>query len=336
MAKTPQGDDPVRSAALADILSTIVQPLSVLLISIVVGGFTREILDGVLVAGLGAIGYLALFLQRRLIHKKIKDAVDDETSNAIKELGNLRDFSESYLSLSFPKILDVKHKELRKIVTAKNPLFTHDHMLSFDTQLEAVIEDMKLQHHIDYEEKINSDFERISTEIEDNWNKYFDKHGQNQNIDDESLDFFKTNQIQSLNEISDANLVRKLISTIEHHYFGFKIKVKENIPQPVEMTRLERAVEFEKLVFETLSKSHGNVKMENSGLADFSLNRNGSEYIIEAKLIKPEQIEKTVKKIKSKWRKQDIEIIGVTELKGGYFITGEKRRLSSGSEYQFA
>ena len=59
-------------------------------------------------------------------------------------------------------------------------------MLSFDTQLEAVIEDMKLQHHIDYEEKINSDFERISTEIEDNWNKYFDKHGQNQNIDDES------------------------------------------------------------------------------------------------------------------------------------------------------
>ena len=336
MAKTPQGDDPVRSAALADILSTIVQPLSVLLISIVVGGFTREILNGVLVAGLGALGYLALFLQRRLIHKKIKDAVDDETSNAIKELGNLRDFSESYLSLFFPKILDVKHKELRKIVTAKNPLFTHDHMLSFDTQLEAVIEDMKLQHHIDYEEKINSDFERISTEIEDNWNKYFDKHGQNQNIDDESLDFFKTNQIQSLNEISDANLVRKLISTIEHHYFGFKIKVKENIPLPVEMTRLERAVEFEKLVFETLSKSHGNVKMENSGLADFSLNRNGSEYIIEAKLIKPEQIEKTVKKIKSKWRKQDIEIIGVTELKGGYFITGEKRRLSSGSEYQFA
>jgi len=130
--------------------------------------------------------------------------------------------------------------------------------------------------------------------------------------------------------------VRKLISTIEHHCIGFKMKVKENIPPPVEMTSLERALEFEKFVFETLSKSHDNVKMENSGLADFSINRNGSEYIIEAKLIKPEQIEKTVKNIKSKWRKQDIEVIGVTRLKGGYFITGEKRRPSSGSEFQFA
>jgi len=336
MAKTPQGDDPTRSGALADGLSAIVQPLPVLIYSVAAGGVTREIFVGVLTAVFGMFVYLVLFLQRRSINKKIKNLVDEETINAIKELCNLKVLSESYLSSSFPKILDAKHKEIRKTVTEKNPLFTHDHMLSFDTQLEAVIEDMKLQQDIDYEEKINLDFERISSEIEDKWNKYFDKHGQKQNIDEETLEFFKTNQIQSLNEIPDANLVRKLISTIEHHCAGFKIKVKENIPHSVEMTRLERAVEFEKLVFETLSKSHGDVKMENSGLADFSLNRNGSEYIIEAKLTKPEQIEKTVKNIKTKWRKHDIEIIGVTELMGGYFITGEKRRLSSGSEFQFA
>jgi len=270
VAKTPEGDDPTRSAALADGLFAIVLPL----LSIFVGRYSEVIL-GVLTGLIGLIVYLALFFHRRSRAKKIKNSVDEETNNAIKELCDFRNLSESYLSTSFPKILDVKHKEIRKTVIAKNPLFTHDYMLSFDTQLESLIEEMKLQHGIDYEEKINLDFERISSEIEDNWNKYFDKHGHNQKIDEVSLDFFRTNQIQSLNEISDANLVRKLISTIEHHCIGFKMKVKENIPPPVEMTSLERALEFEKFVFETLSKSHDNVKMENSGLADFSINRNG-------------------------------------------------------------
>lgn len=135
MPKASIGDDPARPGALTDGIGIIVAPL----IGAIVGGFRKDLIEGLFAALAVFFVYLSLYLYRGHRSKRIKLALIAEIEQAKIEISSNVNSPERLPLDVLPRILNAKYKEMRKTVIENNPEFTSEHMMSYDSQVEDLI-----------------------------------------------------------------------------------------------------------------------------------------------------------------------------------------------------
>lgn len=184
--------------------------------------------------------------------------------------------------------------------------------------------------------RLNKKYQNITAEFDKEWENYFQQHAHEQNIDEESLELFRTSLVQKIPNVIDDGLERKLFHYLEHKIASFRMKIKTRKMDSEDKNLPKKGMEFEKIVKQTLIKTYNTETIDNSNAADFSFTRNGVTTFVEAKLVDLNRKKETIRKTIAKWEGLGIEYIGYTELKDGIYITGRKFVSSDGSEYQFA
>lgn len=184
--------------------------------------------------------------------------------------------------------------------------------------------------------RLNKKYQKITAEFDKEWEDYFQQHAHEQNIDEESLELFRTSLIQKIPNVIDDGLERKLFHYLEHKIASFRMKIKTRKIDPEDKNLPKKGMEFEKIVKGTLMKTYNVETIDNPSEADFSFTRHGVTTFVQAKLVDSNRRKEAIRKAIAKWEGLGIEYIGYTELKDGIYITGRKFVSSGGSEYQFA